>query len=56
MSLSPDDRELLDRAIEVRANAFAPMSGYLVGAALRAEDGSVQRVKKRSEYLYPVEQ
>lgn len=35
------DRELLDKAIEARAYAYAPYSGYQVGAALAAEDGRV---------------
>ncbi|QLH83891.1 cytidine deaminase [Halosimplex pelagicum] len=33
--------ELLDRAREARANAYAPYSEYAVGAALRTADGTV---------------
>ncbi len=33
--------ELMARARAVRANAHAPYSGYAVGAAVRAEDGSI---------------
>jgi len=36
-----DDRELLRRANEARANAYAPYSGFPVGAALLCEDGTV---------------
>ena len=36
-----DDRELLRRANEVRANAYAPYSGFPVGAALLCKDGTV---------------
>lgn len=34
-------RSLLDRALEARAKAYAPYSGYRVGAALLAEDGRI---------------
>ena len=36
-----DDRQLLRRANEARANAYAPYSGFPVGAALLCEDGTV---------------
>lgn len=35
------NEELLRRARDVRDQAYAPYSGYRVGAALRASDGSV---------------
>lgn len=35
------DEELLDLAERARQNAYAPYSGYSVGAALLAQDGSV---------------
>ena len=35
------DRELLNTALIAREAAYAPYSGYLVGAALLAEDGNV---------------
>lgn len=35
------DRELFDRAAAVRERAHAPYSGFPVGAALRAENGSI---------------
>ena len=36
-----DRMELLSRAAEARENAYAPYSGYRVGAALLAKDGRV---------------
>lgn len=33
--------DLIQKAIEARNNAYAPYSGYLVGAALLCEDGSI---------------
>ena len=37
------DRELVMEAIEARKKAYAPYSGYKVGAALLTEDGKVYR-------------
>ncbi len=36
-----NEEELVRRAIEIRANAYAPYSNYQVGAALLTEEGSV---------------
>jgi cytidine deaminase len=33
--------ELIAKALEARKNAYAPYSGYLVGAALLCEDGTI---------------
>ncbi|HEU0303173.1 MAG TPA: cytidine deaminase [Gaiellaceae bacterium] len=41
MKPSNDDRALYDQAVEVAANAYAPYSRFLVGAAVRARDGRV---------------
>ena len=35
------DNELINAARQVRANAYAPYSGYHVGAAVRADDGRI---------------
>lgn len=35
------DRELIDRALEARRQAYTPYSGYQVGAALACRDGTV---------------
>lgn len=39
--LNPADLELLARAREIALNAYAPYSGFMVGAALRLESGIV---------------
>ena len=39
--LTADLDELVDRARAVREHAHAPYSGFLVGAALRAENGQI---------------
>ena len=43
-AVSDDDWAALERAaMEVRENAYAPYSGYRVGAALLADDGVIYR-------------
>lgn len=37
----PPPAALLEAAVSVRRNAYAPYSGFLVGAALRGDDGRV---------------
>jgi cytidine deaminase len=39
--VSPDVQELFDAALAVRANAHAPYSHFLVGAAVRAASGAI---------------
>ena len=41
--LAADDRDLVRAARDAAAHAYAPYSGYAVGAALRTRDGSVHR-------------
>jgi cytidine deaminase len=40
-AVTSTDRELYEQAVEVAAQAYAPYSGFLVGAAVRARDGRV---------------
>ena len=35
------ERELVEKALEMRENSYAPYSGFRVGAALECDDGSV---------------
>jgi cytidine deaminase len=39
--LLPEDRELLESAIKIAGNAYAPYSGFKVGAAVRLASGRV---------------
>jgi len=39
--LTAQDQELLDAAMGVRGNAYAPISNYRVGAAIRMKDGGI---------------
>lgn len=39
--LEKSDKDLLDEAIEAAGNAYAPYSGFKVGAALRLESGKI---------------
>ena len=37
----PEDQKLMDAAIAIRKNAYAPYSMFLVGAAILTEDGTI---------------
>lgn len=51
--LNPEDIELVQRAFEVSANAYAPYSKFLVGASLRMEDDSIILGSNQENIAYP---
>lgn len=53
MELSAQDRTLFDAAEAVRAKAYAPYSGFSVGAAILADDGKVYSGCNVENSAYP---
>lgn len=51
--LEPKDLELLTRAGEAVVNAYAPYSGYHVGAAVRLENGVIILGNNQENVAYP---
>ena len=51
--LEEKDRELLQRAVETAEGAYAPYSGFHVGAALRLKDGTVFVGSNQENMAYP---
>ena len=51
--LGGSDRELLQRAVEATEGAYAPYSGFHVGAALRLKDGTVVIGSNQENMAYP---
>ncbi len=47
------DRELMQRAIEAAEGAYAPYSGFRVGAALRLKDGTIVVGSNQENVAYP---
>ena len=51
--LPDDDRELLLEAHKTSKNAYAPYSGFRVGAALRMADGTILKGNNQENVAYP---
>lgn len=52
--LAENDRELLQKATEQLAHAYAPYSGFQVGAALRLADGQIITGSNLENAAYPM--
>ena len=51
--LSKQDRELLQKAIEARKNAYAPYSGFSVGASVLMDNGEIITGNNQENAAYP---
>ena len=51
--LETKDRELMQRAVEATEGAYAPYSGFHVGAALRLKDGTIVIGNNQENMAYP---
>lgn len=51
--LSPEDRELLQRARQARDAAYAPYSGFQVGAAVRMDTGHIHQGNNQENASFP---
>lgn len=51
--LQPSDQELVVAAFKAASNAYAPYSGFTVGAALRLENGVVITGNNQENAAYP---
>ena len=48
-----EDKELVEKAYEVSATAYAPYSNFYVGASLRMEDNSIVLGSNQENIAYP---
>ena len=51
--LDAEDRKLADAAIDAMKNAYAPYSGFSVGAAVMFEDGEIVKGSNQENAAYP---
>ena len=49
-----DNKELINKALESSKQAWAPYSGFRVGAAVRLEDGTVVCGNNQENRAYPL--
>lgn len=53
LELKPQDQELMEQAIAIRKNAYAPYSQFRVGAALLLEDGTFVLGSNQENAAFP---
>lgn len=51
--LNPEDRILVEKALEAAAQAYAPYSGFMVGAALRLDNHEIITGNNQENAAYP---
>ena len=51
--MEPQDRALVDAALEARGRSYAPYSKFHVGAALRLADGTIVKGANQENVAYP---
>ena len=51
--MEPQDRALVDAALEARGGSYAPYSKFHVGAALRLADGTIIKGANQENVAYP---
>lgn len=51
--MNPQDRQLVEDAIEAQKGSYAPYSRFNVGAALRLEDGTIVKGANQENAAYP---
>ena len=51
--MEPQDRELVEAALEARGGSYSPYSKFRVGAALRLADGTIVKGANQENAAYP---